>query len=120
MFKKQDWTGNQVQSDNKNTKSNGKLIHFDDDANDGKPVMHGTVLRIETITKNKASFPRGMSSALRKHEDYSILQTEKSESFFLPRRDYTTVIALICLSSNLRLEIKYNPIIITIPSQNES
>ena len=50
-------TGNQVQSDNNNTKPNGEIVRFDGDANNnGKPIMHGTVLGIETITKNKALF----------------------------------------------------------------
>ena len=42
-------TGNQVQSDNNNTKPNGKIVHFNGDANNnGKHIMHGRVLGIET------------------------------------------------------------------------
>ena len=56
MFEQQYRNGNQAQSNN-NTKPNGKIVRFDDDANNkGKPVMHGTVLLLETITKNKAKF----------------------------------------------------------------
>jgi len=52
-------TGNQVQSDNNNTKPNGKIVCFDGDANNnGKPIMHGTGLGIETRTKNKAKFSK--------------------------------------------------------------
>ena len=64
-----DWTGNQVQSDNNNrngnevqidhTKPSGKIVRFDGDANNnGKPIMHGTGLGIETRTKNKAKFSK--------------------------------------------------------------
>jgi len=71
MFKKQDRTGNQVQSDNNNTKPKGKLVRFDGDANDSKPVMHGTILGIETITKNKAKFSK---RDVRRAEKAQILQ----------------------------------------------
>ena len=48
------WNGNQVQSDNNNTKPNGKIVCFNSDANNNsKPIMHGTIFGIETITKEK-------------------------------------------------------------------
>jgi len=65
MFEQQ--TGTQVQSDHNNNrtgnevpfdrvKPNGKTVRFDKDIN--KPIMHGTVLGIETITKNKSLFTK--------------------------------------------------------------
>jgi len=68
LFEQQPRNGTQVRSDNNNrtgnelqtdhTKPNGMIVCFDDDANNDKPIMHGTALEIETITKNKAKLSK--------------------------------------------------------------